>query len=357
MKKFILFSFLASCSCFAQDLVDTTTPFEKVVILRKKDGDTESRAVRRIKKTPEGYELEKAEGGVALFPASEIIAVIPQYPKKGIKYTAEDIKMALQILRSLPRELAPPESDLKKWEMTEEILASSKTEVAVEPEKSSETKKTKTDASEESSSPATAGTNLKTVMSAEELYEACSGPLGKSFVGKTVIIDGQVDGVESWAPIDGFTKPKKIYMVGKSKPTGGNYQVRCEVRGPIIFLYEDGNLFARYIKIEPDGKGGKKYLYYTTNDDLIENPSDRINTQIEFPLVNKGSRLLIAQKIKVVGFTRMGDLDLVGANVEKEPISWGEIESLSEKARHRGMNSSESGGMSGFKKIFIEVDQ
>ena len=65
---------------------------------------------------------------------------------------------------------------------------------------------------------------------------------------------------------------------------------------------------------------------------------------------------MIAQKMKIVGMSRMGDLELVGANIQKETLSWDEIQKLSETTRNRINPSKNSSKKYNFKDLFIEVD-
>ncbi|NBX70196.1 MAG: hypothetical protein EBR01_14735 [Proteobacteria bacterium] len=364
MRSLFLLCLLVLNLCFAQNNFDTTTPFEKVVVLRKKDGTTENRFVLSIKKTSDGYELEKAEGGVALFPASEIIAIIPQYPRKGIKYGLEDVRHALKTLKGLPSEYVPSQEDLKKWESIEEILSAARPESSISSSTQTNSDNRGSSAVAEASSPLSmAGITLKNVMDAEELYQACRGPMGNEFIGKSVIIEGIVDAADSFRPMDELSAPKNIKLVGARKPTGGNYQVKCEVRGPIVFLFERGNLYARYFEIEESfaerGTKIKKPVFYTVDDQKIEGDvNSKIDLNTEFPIVNKGNRLLIAQKMKIVGMTRMGDLELVGANIQKAPLSWDEIKQISETSRTKTPASSgSSGGKYQFKNLFIEIER
>jgi len=349
-------------SVFAQDFVDTQTPFEKVAVIKKQDGTLEKKSIIRAKKIGENFELEKTEGGIVLLPASGIVAVIPQYPKKGLKYSLGDVRNAIKNLRAVPGEFAPSAEELKRWEDMEEILAASAPET-VPVGSAQQSSSTKEESKENSPLPTSAsGVTLKNVIKAEELYQACKGPLGKEFVGKSVIVEGVIDNCDSFSMVDGFTKPKTLYLIGAPRPTGGYFYVKCEVRGPVIFLFKDGNLYARYVALEADPASGSskktKSVFYTIDDQVISDDHgiSRIDTDIEFPLVNKGNRVMIAQKMKIVGMTRMGDLELAGANIQKDPLSWDEIQTLSEKARTRTNLSNSTGGKYGFKKLFIEVE-
>jgi len=348
-------------SVFAQDFVDTQTPFEKVAVIKKQDGTLEKKSIIRAKKIGENFELEKTEGGIVLLPASGIVAVIPQYPKKGLKYGLGDVRNAIKTLLAVPAEFAPSAEELKRWEAMEEILAASAPEtVAVE--STQQPSSQKLEAKEISLATSSAGVTLKNVIGAEELYQACRGPLGKEFIGKSVIVEGIVDNADSFNMIDGFTKPKNICLIGAPRPTGGYFYVKCEVRGPVIFLFKDGNLYARYVEFEEDSKSNSqkktKPVFYTVDDQVVrdEYGISRIDTDIEFPLINKGNRVMIAQKMKIVGMTRMGDLELVGANIQKEPLSWDEIQKLSQTTRTRVNSSHNSGRKYHFKDLFIEVD-
>jgi len=360
LRAFFLSSVFLS-SVFAQDSIDTQTPFEKVAVIKKEDGTLEKKSIIRAKKIEENFELEKTEGGIVLLPASGIVAIIPQYPKKGLKYSLGDVRNAIKTLRAVPAEFAPSAEELKRWEAMEEILAASAPET-VPVESAQQPSSQKLEAKEISLATSSAGVTLKNVIGAEELYQACRGPLGKEFIGKSVIVEGIVDYADSFNMIDGFTKPKNICLIGAPRPTGGYFYVKCEVRGPVIFLFKDGNLYARYVALEADPASGSskktKSVFYTVDDQVISDDYgiSRIDTNIEFPLINKGNRVMIAQKMKIVGMTRMGDLELVGANIQKDPLSWDEIQTLSEKPRTKINSSNSAGGKYRFKELFIEVD-
>jgi hypothetical protein len=243
----------------------------------------------------------------------------------------------------------------------EEILAASAPET-VPMESAQQSSSTKEESKENSPRPTSAGVTLKNVIGGEELYQACKGPLGKEFVGKSVIVEGVIDNADSFSMVDGFTKPKTLYLIGAPRPTGGYFYVKCEIRGPVIFLFKDGNLYARYVALEADTASGSskktKPVFYTVDDQVIRDDYgiSRIDTDIEFPLINKGNRVMIAQKMKIVGMTRMGDLELVGANIQKDPLSWDEIQTLSEKPRTKINSFNSAGGKYRFKELFIEVD-
>jgi len=70
-------------SVFAQDSIDTQTPFEKVAVIKKQDGTLEKKSIIRAKKIEENFELEKTEGGIVLLPASDIVAIIPNILRKA----------------------------------------------------------------------------------------------------------------------------------------------------------------------------------------------------------------------------------------------------------------------------------
>jgi len=128
--------------------------------------------------------------------------------------------------------------------------------------------------------------------------------------------------------------------------------VKCEVRGPVIFLFEGGNLYVRYVEFED-----KKPTFLTVDDQRIEDASDRVDTNVEFPLIQQGNRVLIAQKMKIVGINRMGDLELVGANIQKEALRWEQIQEISEKTRSKVPKTENGRGRFNFQALFIEIER
>lgn len=349
-----LFGLILVVSGFSQETIDTKTPFEKVVVIKKADGTLEKRRVIKVKKIGENIELEKSDGAMVLLPVSSIIATIPQYPTKGQKYGLEDVQNALKILRALPPEHAPSPEEIKQWEAMQEILIASTPETEASTAKSEVSRATKETTKEGSGDTTTVGVTLKSVIEAEELYQACKGPLGKEFIGKSVIVEGTIDQADTFSLIDGFTKPKNIYLVGAPKPGGGHYLVKCEVRGPVIFLFERGNLYARYVRFE---ESLSRAIYHTIDGQTIANASDRVDTNVEFPLIQQGNRVLIAQKMKIVGINRVGDLELVGANIQKEALSWKQIQEISGKNRTKVPKTEGSSGSYDFEALFIEIER
>ena len=154
-------------------------------------GHWKKKSIIRAKKIEENFELEKTEGGIVLLPASDIVAIIPQYPKKGLKYSLGDVRNAIKTLRAVPAEFAPSAEELKRWEAMEEILAASAPET-VPMESAQQSSSAKEESKENSPRPISAGVTLKNVIGGEELYQACKGPLGKEFVGKSVIVEGVI---------------------------------------------------------------------------------------------------------------------------------------------------------------------
>lgn len=371
LQVYLTFVFLVH----AEVVIKSDTPFEYVAIIKDKDGNIKKQAITTLRETEHGVEFRKTTGTIAVVQHQSIVALIPQYPKKGTKYKLEDVQYAIRLIQDLPGDYALPQQEHEKWIAMEEILSAANDEsIATISMRSTAGLKELPDSSRMDSSDSKNSEPLKNIVNAEELWRLCSGPDGSRFIGKSVIVEGVVDGVDTFNLMNGLTKPKSIYLVGASKPAGGFYLVKCEVRGPIVFLFENGNLYARYFQMS-ETLANKNYMnpdlypsyskttvnkpvYFTIDDQVISKADDRIDTNVEFPLVSKGNRLLIAQKMKIVGMNRMGDLELVGVNVQKSALTWEEIQNLSSKERIRApaLRTTSSSKQNNFKNIFIEIE-
>ena len=99
--------------------MDLESPFLKTALIKGNTGAVEEREVTEARIVGDKVEFTTSKSGTALFPQSDVTAIIPNLPEAGIVYKLEDVDRALQMLATLPEELkqrpeASPET-LQKW--------------------------------------------------------------------------------------------------------------------------------------------------------------------------------------------------------------------------------------------------
>jgi len=99
--------------------MDLESPFLKAALVKGVTGAIEEREVTKAKIVGDKIELITTKGGVALFPATDVSAVLPKLPSAGVVYQLGDVDEAIRMLESLPAELKQrPEAStetLQKW--------------------------------------------------------------------------------------------------------------------------------------------------------------------------------------------------------------------------------------------------
>ncbi len=99
--------------------MDLESPFLKIAVVRGATGALEEREVTKAKIVGDKIELITTKGGVALFPATDVSAVLPKLPSAGVVYQLGDVDEAIRMLESLPTDLKQrPEASietLQKW--------------------------------------------------------------------------------------------------------------------------------------------------------------------------------------------------------------------------------------------------
>ena len=110
---------LISASLWAEPPMDLESPFLKTALVKGTTGATEEREVTKAKIVGDKVELTTTKGGVALFPATDVSALLPKLPNTEIVYQLKDVDEAIRMLESLPAELKQrPEAStetLQKW--------------------------------------------------------------------------------------------------------------------------------------------------------------------------------------------------------------------------------------------------
>ena len=99
--------------------MDLESPFLKTALVKGATGAIEEREVTKAKIVGDKIELITTKGGVALFPATDVSAVLPKLPSAGVVCQLGDVDEAIRMLESLPTDLKQrPEASietLQKW--------------------------------------------------------------------------------------------------------------------------------------------------------------------------------------------------------------------------------------------------
>jgi hypothetical protein len=99
--------------------MDLESPFLKTALVKGTGGALEEREVTKAKIVGDKIELTTTKGGVALFPANDVSAVLPKLPNAGVVYQLNDVDESIRMLESLPADLKQrPEASteiLQKW--------------------------------------------------------------------------------------------------------------------------------------------------------------------------------------------------------------------------------------------------
>jgi hypothetical protein len=99
--------------------MDLDSPFVKTALVKGTTGATEEREVTKAKIVGDKVELTTTKGGVALFPVTDVSAILPKLPNAGVIYQLKDVDDAIRMLESLPADLKHrPEAlaeTLQKW--------------------------------------------------------------------------------------------------------------------------------------------------------------------------------------------------------------------------------------------------
>ena len=99
--------------------MDLESPFIKIALIKGSTGAVEWREVAKAKVVEDKIEFITIKGGAAIFPSSEVLALLPKIPDSGIVYQLKDVDEAIRMLESLPADLKQrPEASietLQKW--------------------------------------------------------------------------------------------------------------------------------------------------------------------------------------------------------------------------------------------------
>ena len=110
---------LISASLWAESPMDLESPFLKTALVKGTGGGLEEREVTKAKILGDKIELTTTKGGVALFPVTDVSAILPKLPNTGVIYQLKDVDDTIRMLESLPADLKQrPEASaetLQKW--------------------------------------------------------------------------------------------------------------------------------------------------------------------------------------------------------------------------------------------------
>ena len=99
--------------------MDLDSPFLKTALVKGSGGALEEREVTKAKIVGDKIEITTTIGGVALFPLTDVSAVLPKLPNTGVVCQLKDVDEAIRMLESLPADLKQrPEAStetLQKW--------------------------------------------------------------------------------------------------------------------------------------------------------------------------------------------------------------------------------------------------
>jgi hypothetical protein len=110
---------LISACLWAESPMDLESPFLKTALVKGTGGGLEEREVTKAKIVGDKIELTTIKGGVALFPVTDVSAILPKLPNTGVVYQLKDVDDTIRMLESLPVNLKQrPEASietLQKW--------------------------------------------------------------------------------------------------------------------------------------------------------------------------------------------------------------------------------------------------
>ena len=99
--------------------MDLESPFIKIALIKSSTGGVEAREVTKAKTIGDKIEFITIKGGVAIFPAIDVLALLPKIPESGVGYQLKDVDEAIRLLESLPPDIKQrPEASteaLQKW--------------------------------------------------------------------------------------------------------------------------------------------------------------------------------------------------------------------------------------------------
>lgn len=88
----------------AEAPMDLNSPFPKVALVKGKTGEVETREIKQARLVGDRVEMEKVDGGVAIFPKQDVLAILPLLPKADGPYTVEQAEGAIRLYQKTTSE-------------------------------------------------------------------------------------------------------------------------------------------------------------------------------------------------------------------------------------------------------------
>ena len=116
----------------AEAPMDLDSPFPKVALVKGKTGEAETREIKQARLVGGSVEMEKADGGVAIFPLQDVLAILPLLPKADGPYTVEQAEGAIRLYQRATPDLLQKagvgSTGMRDWEELKQRLLETKTQ-------------------------------------------------------------------------------------------------------------------------------------------------------------------------------------------------------------------------------------
>jgi hypothetical protein len=110
----------------AEAPMDLNSPFLKVALVKGKTGEVETREIKQARLIGDRVEMEKVEGGVAIFPKQDVLVILPLLPKADGPYTVEQAEGAIRLYQKASPELLQKagvgSTGMQDWEKLKQRL-------------------------------------------------------------------------------------------------------------------------------------------------------------------------------------------------------------------------------------------
>lgn len=141
---------MASLSLWAEVPMDLDSPFLKVALVKGKTGEVETREIQQARLVADGVEMKKVDGGVAILPVEDVVAILPLLPKADGPYTAEQAEGAIHLYQKASPELLQKagiaSTGTQNWEKLKERLLEIKSQKEKEERRNKEAQEAETKA-------------------------------------------------------------------------------------------------------------------------------------------------------------------------------------------------------------------
>lgn len=85
--------------------MDLNSPFEKVALVRAGSGEIEKREIKKAVLIGGSVEMQRVDGGMAVFPLQDVVAILPRLPATDVNCTVEQADDAIRLLRAVTPDL------------------------------------------------------------------------------------------------------------------------------------------------------------------------------------------------------------------------------------------------------------